>query len=107
MRSLATLFLVALLVIGLAALPAAQAAEDKTHQLNAEFVSVDAEAKTITIKSNGRSIILPLEGKALEEAKNFKEGDAITITCRDDDSGLHKAVVAVAKAQASSEKKKG
>ena len=106
MRSLVTLFLGALLVIGLAVLPAVQASEEKTHQVNAEFVSVDAEAKTITIKADGKNMILPLEGKAIEEAKNFKAGDRITVTCRDDDKGLHQAVVSVARAQASSEKKK-
>ena len=106
MKNLAAAFLAVILAVGLAlAAPVARAAAGKTHEFKAEFVSGDPEAKTVTVKSEGKTIILRVEGKALESLKNFKAGDSVVITCRDNDKGMHEAVVSIEKEAAGTEKK--
>jgi hypothetical protein len=70
----------------------------KTHKVEAEVVSTDAAAKTITIKSDtGENKTAPVEGKAIAELKTVKAGEKYTLTCRDNEAGEHQAVVAIAK----------
>ena len=105
MKCLARMILAALLAVGLA-VPVALA-EGKTHQAKVEFVSWDADAGTVTVKNaDGRTMILKVEGKAAEAAKGLKAGEAITLTCRDDDQGLHEAVVSIEKTAKASEEKR-
>jgi hypothetical protein len=73
----------------------------KTHKVEAEVVSVDPAAKTITIKSEtGENKTAPVEGKAAMALKNVKAGEKWTLTCRDNDKGEHLAVVAMMKTPA-------
>jgi hypothetical protein len=73
----------------------------KTHKVEAEVVSTDAAAKTITIKSDtGENKTAPVEGKAVAELKTVKAGGKYMLTCRDNEAGEHQAVIAIAKAPA-------
>jgi len=71
----------------------------KTHKVEAEVVSTDVAAKTITIKGeNGaENKTAPVEGKAVAALKNVKAGEKYTLTCRDNEAGEHQAVVAIMK----------
>jgi hypothetical protein len=70
----------------------------KTHKVEAEVVSTDPAAKTITIKSDtGENKTAPVEGKAIAELKTVKAGEHYTLTCRDNEAGEHQAVVNIAK----------
>ena len=73
----------------------------KMHKVEAEVVSVDAAAKTITIKSDtGENKTAPVEGKAVAALKTVKAGEKYTLTCRDNEAGEHQAIVAIMKAPA-------
>ena len=72
----------------------------KTHKVEAEVVSTDLAAKTITIKADGENKTAPVEGKAVSALKNVKPGQMWTLTCRDNEKGEHQAVIAMAKAPA-------
>jgi hypothetical protein len=73
----------------------------KTHKVEAEVVSTDAAAKTITIKSDtGENKTAPVEGKAVAELKTVKAGGKYMLTCRDNEAGEHQAVINIAKAPA-------
>lgn len=92
---------VALLVAPAFAAQAEKSASGKTHQFDAEFVSGDAQAKTVTVKgADGNTSTLPVEGKALEAIGTLKAGDQITLTCRDNENGEHQAIVSITKAKA-------
>jgi hypothetical protein len=67
----------------------------KTHEVEAEVVSVDAAKKTITIKTDTGESTAPVEGPAIAEAKVVKPGQKVTVVCRDGENGEHKAVVAI------------
>jgi translation initiation factor IF-1 len=77
-------------------------ATDKTHTVSAEVVSVDTAKNTMTIKaSDGMEKTATVEGSAVSQLKNLKSGDKVTLTCRDDDKGEHKAVTAIQKSSSS------
>jgi hypothetical protein len=81
-----------------------------THEVQAEIVSVDAEKKTVTLKTEKGESKAPLEGKALARISELKPGQKITAVCRDNETGEHQAVTeikepAAAKAPASTETK--
>ena len=86
---------------------AAKAATAKTHDVEAEVVSVDATAKTITIKADPDNKTVPVEGKAITQLKEVKPGEKVTLSCRDNEAGEHQAVMAIkpGKAGAKSETK--
>ena len=67
----------------------------KTHEVSAEIVSVDAVAKTVTIKGEPNNMTVPVEEKALAAVKNLKAGQKVTLICQDDAMGAHKAVAGV------------
>lgn len=67
----------------------------KTHEVSAEIVSVDAVAKTVTIKGDKENKTVPVEEKALADVKNLKAGQKVTLICLDDEFGGHKAVAGV------------
>jgi predicted small secreted protein len=81
------------------AIPAtALAGAGKSHDVKAEVVAVDNEAKTITIKDEkGENHTAPLLGKAVDEAKALKAGDKVTVTCKDKDDGAHEGVSSIKK----------
>ena len=73
---------------------AVKAAPAKTHDVEAEIVSVDATAKTVTIKGDPENKTVPVQGKALAGLSSHKAGDKVTLVCLDNDKGEHQAVVA-------------
>lgn len=95
-----------------AAKPAAEAkadakaaAKSMTHDVTAEVVSTDVAKKEITIKDDkGESHTAPVEGKAVAELKTVKAGEKVTVTCRDDEKGAHKAVTSIKPAAATGKK---
>ena len=93
--SIVSTILIATLVL---AIPAAALAAGKTHDMAAEVVSVDAKAKTITIKDEkGENHTAPLMGAAIGEAKALKAGDKVKCTCQDNEKGEHQGVTAIKK----------
>jgi len=73
----------------------------KTHKVEAEVVSTDVAAKTVTIKSEtGENKTAPVEGKAIAELKAVKAGEKYTLTCRDNEAGEHQAITNIVKVPA-------
>ena len=67
------------------------AAAVKTHVVEAEVVSADATAKTLTIKAEPNKTVA-VEGTALAQLKDLKMGEKVKLTCRDNDKGEHEAI---------------
>jgi len=109
MKKLATL-LCAVAVVAVASLASAQTADTKkpadaakpaaaaakTHVVEAEVVSTDATAKTITLKGDPNKTVA-VDAAAVGSLKDLKSGDKVKLTCRDNDKGEHEAVVKIAK----------
>ena len=74
----------------------ANAPAGKTHDMNAQVVSVDLQAKTLTIKGeDGENHTAPVMGKALDVLPTLKAGDNVSVTCKDNDKGEHEGVTAI------------
>ena len=73
----------------------------KTHEVEAEIVSYDATAKTLTIKGTPDNKTVPVEAKAVASVKDLKAGDKVTLICKDNDKGEHQAVAGVKPAKKS------
>lgn len=67
----------------------------KTHEVEAEIVAVDAVKHTLTLKGETENKTVPVEGKAIASLKDVKPGSKVTLTCKDDEKGAHKAVVGI------------
>jgi hypothetical protein len=67
----------------------------KTHEVEAEIVSYDAAAKTLTIKGTPDNMTVPVDAKAVAAVKELKAGDKATLFCRDNEKGEHQAVAGV------------
>ena len=67
------------------------AAAAKTHVVEAEVVSADATAKTLTIKGDPNKT-MPVDAAAVASLKNVKAGEKVKLTCRDNDKGEHQAI---------------
>lgn len=67
----------------------------KTHEVEAEIVSYDATAKTLTIKGTPDNKIVPVDAQAVASVKELKAGDKATLLCRDNEKGEHQAVAGV------------
>lgn len=80
-------------------------AAGKTHEVATEIVSVDATAKTVTIKGEAGSQTVPVQEKALAAVKDLKAGQKVTLICQDDEKGAHQAVAGV-KAEAAKPEQK-
>lgn len=52
----------------------------KAESMDAEIVSVDAKAKTVTIKGEKENKTLNVDAKALSSLKTIKAGEKVTIT---------------------------
>jgi glucose/arabinose dehydrogenase len=81
--------------------PAADAAKqatasEKTHTVEAEVVSADATAKTLTIKGDPNKTVT-VDAAAAGSLKDLKSGDKVKLTCRDNDKGEHQAVTKISK----------
>jgi len=71
-------------------------AEMKKHDVPAEVVSVDAAAKTITIKGDdGQPKTVPVSGDAVKSLETVKAGDKVVLTCMDNEKGEHQSVTAI------------
>jgi len=68
---------------------------DKTHEVSAEIVSVDPVAKTVAIKGDTGNKTVPVEETAVAQVKDLKAGQKVTLICKDDATGAHKAVAGV------------
>lgn len=85
---------------------AAAKATAKTHQVSGEFVSYDATAKTLTLKTDAGETTSPVHGsKAMAAATTFKAGDKVVVTCKDKADGTHEAAIAIKKAHAATASK--
>ena len=75
---------------------AGTALADTTHMVSGTVVSVDTTQHMLTLKRNdGQMSTAPVEGDAIKALGALKPGQAISVTCRDDDMGHHKAVTAI------------
>jgi hypothetical protein len=85
------------LVLAVAAMAGAGLfAAGKTHDVTAEVVSVDAAAKTITIKGDdGQPKTVPVQGDAVKSLETVKAGDHVVLTCMDNEKGEHQAVTGI------------
>jgi hypothetical protein len=63
----------------------------KTHTLEAEVVSADATAKTLTIKGDPNKTV-PVDAAAAAHLKDLKAGEKVKLTCRDNEMGEHQAI---------------
>ena len=63
--------------------------------LEAEVVSADATAKTLTIKGDPNKTV-PVEGAAVAHLSHLKAGEKVKLTCRDNDKGEHQAITHIA-----------
>jgi hypothetical protein len=78
-----------------AAQPAPAAPATKTHVVEAEVVSADATAKTLTIKGEKENKTVAVDASAVASLKSLKSGDKVKLTCRDDAMGAHQAVTQI------------
>jgi len=102
MRKLSLLFS-ALVILSLVAAPmsAAWAGNVKKHDLTVSVVSINAEAKTMTFKTEaGEEKTAPVIGQAINKMKDVKAGEKITITCTDKENGEHEGISDIAMAKA-------
>jgi hypothetical protein len=92
MKKLSLLFAV-LAVVALVAAPVYAEGAKKHHDVQVTVVSVDAAAKTMTIKGpDGAQKTVPVTGEAISKAKNVKPGEMITVVCQDNEKGEHEAI---------------
>jgi hypothetical protein len=84
----------------MAASGAVLAAKGHDHEVSAEFVSFDAETNMLTFKSDGAEKQAPVMESAVAAMAEMKAGDAIVLTCTDDENGEHKGVSKVKRAKA-------
>lgn len=69
-----------------------QAATAKTHVVEAEVVSADPTASTLTIKGDKENAVLKVDAPAASHLKALKAGQKVKLTCRDNEKGEHEAV---------------
>lgn len=72
--------------------PAMDTMKTQTHVVEAEVVSADAAAKTLTLKGDPENKTVKVEGPAADQLKNLKAGEKVKLTCRDNAKGEHQAV---------------
>ncbi len=68
------------------------AAASKTHVVEAEVVSADATAKTLTVKTEKGEATVKVDATASSQLKSLKAGEKVKLTCRDNEKGEHEAV---------------
>ena len=98
MRKTALVLLFALVLVSVPAFAGHDHdAKGKNHDVTAEVVSVDMDAKTITIKTPEGTKTAPVMGEAVGQLKDIKAGEKVTLTCHDKDNGDHEGVTAIKK----------
>jgi heme-binding NEAT domain protein len=83
----------------------AKAPAHKSHIVDAEVVSADAAAKTITVKVDGEDKTVPVHGKAAARLGSLKAGEKVALTCVDNAKGEHEYVSAIRIEKAAAMKK--
>jgi ABC-type enterochelin transport system substrate-binding protein len=68
----------------------------KTHAVEAEVVSVDTTANTLTIKGDPNKTVT-VDTMAAESLKGLKAGDKVKLTCSDSAAGAHEKVTKIEK----------
>jgi hypothetical protein len=98
MRKTALALLFALVLATVPALAGGDHAKGKNHDVTAEVVSVDMDAKTITIKTDdGKTNTAAVMGEAVGQLKDVKAGEKVKLTCHDKENGDHEGVTAIKK----------
>jgi len=89
--------MVAVLMAGILLVQVAPAtAAGKTHDVRGTIVSVNVEGKTITFKDDtGANMTAPVLDAAAGSLKNVKAGEAVTLTCQDNEKGEHEGIVRI------------
>jgi len=64
----------------------------KTHVVEAEVVSADAVAKTLTVKTEKGESTMKVDAIAAKHLTALKAGEKVKLTCRDNEKGEHEAV---------------
>ena len=73
----------------------------KNHKMTAEVVSMDMDAKTLTVKDEkGEMHTAPVMGKALDMLKSLKPGEKVILTCEDNEKGEHTGISKIEMAKA-------
>jgi len=68
----------------------------KTHVVQAEVVSADVKANTITVKDEkGQTQTVPVLGKAQKSLASVKAGEQVALTCQDNEKGEHTGIIAI------------
>ena len=90
----AFVLVVAVLVAGLMLVQANPAtAAGKTHDMKGTVVSADVAGKKLTFKDeSGTSITAPVLDSAVATLKTVKAGEAVTLTCQDNETGDHEGI---------------
>ncbi len=73
----------------------AKPAAMKTHVVEAEVVSADAKAKTLTIKGDPDNKVLKVDAAATTHLMHLKAGEKVKLTCRDNEKGEHEAITKI------------
>jgi uncharacterized lipoprotein YajG len=73
----------------------AKSAEMKTHVVEAEVVSADAKANTLTIKGDPENKVLKVDAVAATHLMHLKAGEKVKLTCRDNEKGEHEAITKI------------
>lgn len=96
-----------LVVLAAAAVVAAQSETDrpkKYHSVDAEVVSADTKAMTITVRVAGGEQTERVSALAKTRLGVVKAGDQVVLSCKDVDGG-HREVVAIRAAKATEKQK--
>ena len=85
------------LTLAIIAMPAFAAGDNfKYHDVSGTFVSADAKSNMFTIKlDDGTTSTGKAEGNAVKQLKSLKQGDKISLTCKDDEKGEHLAATEI------------
>jgi ribosomal protein S1 len=81
-----------------------RAARLKPMTVQAEVVSADATAKTLTVKVNGEEMTHPVRGKAASRLSSLKPGENVTVTIMENDKGEHQYIRSIRTGKAASKK---
>jgi len=91
------ILMVAVLMVGVLLVQISPAiAAGKTHDVKGTIVAVNVEGKTITFKDEtGANATAPVMDSAAGTLKSLKAGEAVTLTCQDNEKGEHEGIVRI------------
>jgi Cu/Ag efflux protein CusF len=73
----------------------AKSAKLKAIHAEGDVVSVDAAAKTATVKVNGEEMTHPVKGKAVAALSHLKPGDHVHLTVMANAQGVHEYISSI------------